>query len=340
MERRQPGRKCRGGSSQGIYVPPASDPSGATGAWVRTYVGSVNVRWFGAAGDGTTDDGAAFLAAITYLKTAATMGYGYGLAGSARLFVPKGVYWLNTATLEITHGMILEGESVGFIGPGSSVLKWAANTTGIRLEAFNTIGATQVLAANPSQPITGDAVVRNLTLYSAGGSSEGEFHAIQLRATGAIEDVGIYNFQGDGVHIVATAGGGVGSEGNANSFRLKRVFVQNCRNGFFIDGADANAGLVHQCSAVANRAWGFCDSSFLGNTYIACEANSNGLVPGSTPSVVASGGNRYCVVHGQDAGASANAPSGTSADNAWWYYLSPGNANPALNIVAWSNGAA
>ena len=183
-------------------------------------------------------------------------------------------------------------------------------------------------------------MVRNLILYSAGGSSEGEFHAIQLRVTGAIEDVGIYNFQGDGVHIVATAGGGVGSEGNANSFRLKRVFVQNCRNGFFIDGADANAGLVHQCSAVANRGLGICDSSFLGNTYIACEADFERVGPGTTPTVVASGGNRYCVVHGQDAGASANAPSGTSADNAWWYYLGPGDANPALNIVAWSNGAA
>ena len=43
---------------------------------------------------------------------------------------------------------------------------------------------------------------------------------------------------------------------------------------------------------------------------------------------------------GQDSGASSNAPSGTTADNSWWYYMGPGGPNPGLNIADWVSGAA
>src|SRR6185295_6268666 len=65
---------------QGVIVAPASAPTGASGAWVRTFSGAVNVRWFGAKGDDTTDDGPAFAAALNYLKSIATQGFGYSSA--------------------------------------------------------------------------------------------------------------------------------------------------------------------------------------------------------------------------------------------------------------------
>jgi hypothetical protein len=37
---------------QGIYVAPASAPTGASGAWVRQYSGRADITWFGAVGDG------------------------------------------------------------------------------------------------------------------------------------------------------------------------------------------------------------------------------------------------------------------------------------------------
>jgi hypothetical protein len=49
----------------GIYVPPDSDTTGASGAWVRQYEGVTRPQWWGAAGDGTTDNKAAFDAALT-----------------------------------------------------------------------------------------------------------------------------------------------------------------------------------------------------------------------------------------------------------------------------------
>lgn len=53
----------------GIYAAPTSDPTGASGAWVRQYEGVVNVKWFGATGNGTTNDTAAINAALAYAET-------------------------------------------------------------------------------------------------------------------------------------------------------------------------------------------------------------------------------------------------------------------------------
>jgi|LGOV01.1.fsa_nt_gb hypothetical protein len=50
-------------TQRGVYVPPTSDATGASGSWVRQYSGKpVDVKWFGAEGDGVTDDSTAFVA--------------------------------------------------------------------------------------------------------------------------------------------------------------------------------------------------------------------------------------------------------------------------------------
>lgn len=53
---------------EGIYIAPDSDDTGASGAWVRQYVGLADVRWWGAALDNVTDDTAAFNAALLIAK--------------------------------------------------------------------------------------------------------------------------------------------------------------------------------------------------------------------------------------------------------------------------------
>lgn len=49
---------------QGIYVPPDSDPTGASGAWVRDFVGPVSVLWFGAGAGVAATDTASIQAAL------------------------------------------------------------------------------------------------------------------------------------------------------------------------------------------------------------------------------------------------------------------------------------
>ncbi len=57
---------------EGIYVPPNSDATGASGAWVRRHGGMILAAWFGAKGDygsGNTDDTSALNAALAYTST-------------------------------------------------------------------------------------------------------------------------------------------------------------------------------------------------------------------------------------------------------------------------------
>lgn len=71
-------------TEEGIYV---SSGDGTSGAWVRVagwHVSGINPRWFGAAGDGSTDDRAAFQCAINLAQNAALPTY------KANVIVPVG----------------------------------------------------------------------------------------------------------------------------------------------------------------------------------------------------------------------------------------------------------
>lgn len=306
-----------------------------------TLQSSVTPQQFGAVADGTTDDSAAFVAAIAYLKTIAINDDVF-YKGSPRLFVPTGDYYLGTTTLDITHTLIIEGESSNN-GYGSR-LTWADNTTGIRLQAHNTNGASGE-DGSPFHYSGAGTIIRNLGLV--GGvygsetglsGSEAEYHGIHLRTSGSVQDCYINGFRGDGIHCLASAGGGGADEGNANNAYITRVRVTNVRNGIFVDGADANAWLVQALNATYCRQWAVYDSSFLGNTYIGLHSANAGLVPGVPPNQVENAGRWYAVRAGQAVGASTNSPSGTSADNTWWLHIGVAAANPTLNVSAWLSG--
>jgi len=262
--------------NQGLYVAPASAPTGASGAWVRKFDGPVNVKWFGATGDGVTGDGPAFVAAIAFLKAISLPGFGYS-KGSPRLFVPAGDYNLGTTTLDLTHSLIIEGENSGDATGGGTVLKWAANTTGIRIQSANTIGATGTQAAASSRGSA--SLIRNLMLIGGYAGTDGEAHGIHLRGMATLRDVYIEGFSGDGIHSFASSGAGGEYEGNANSIEVSRTYIENCRHGIYLDGADVNAGTFSAVNVKNARGWGIWDSSFLANTYVGCHAAGCGLGP-------------------------------------------------------------
>jgi len=51
----------------------------------------------------------------------------------------------------------------------------------------------------------------------------------------------------------------------------------NGGHGLYVKGADANAGAGYNINASYNGGWGIYDSSFLGNTYVACHTAVNTL---------------------------------------------------------------
>ena len=320
--------------AQGIYIAPQNDASGASGAWVRQFSGPVNPGWFGVS---TSNSGAANSAGMAALL--ATL--------KARVSRPSDFTFYDglepvrftsgefnfAATIELSDGThIIEGSGVAD-GAGTT-FKFPAGVTGVRVQRFNTAGAggTRAAAVGADR-----SILRDLRLRGAYAGTEAEAHGVHLRASAILENVIVTSFEGDGVHINAVAGSST-AEGNANLFSLRKVRAVLNRNGFFIDGDNCNAGMLEGCDASSNRQWGFWDSSFLGNSYFACHSDANGLVAGTVPSVVTQGGNRYCVKTGQEGGATTNAPSGTTSDNSWWYYMGLGGADAANNIPAWSSG--
>lgn len=52
-----------------VWVPPDSDNTGASGAWVRRHFGALRAEWFGAVGNGATDDTTAIRACDELLRT-------------------------------------------------------------------------------------------------------------------------------------------------------------------------------------------------------------------------------------------------------------------------------
>ena len=126
--------------SQGVYVPPASDTTGASGAWVRIFDNKIfNVRWFGAVGDGATDDRAAIQAAID-------------LCGSfGVVFLPPGTYRINAGLTLVSSGQTLRG-----VGNLTSII--AANfATGNVLTIGNSVSPPENITVEDlhfSHPVT------------------------------------------------------------------------------------------------------------------------------------------------------------------------------------------
>ena len=115
-----------------IFVPAGS----TTGRWKRVYGGALNVKWFGATGDGVTPDDVAIQAAIN----AAT---GYAAGGRATrsgvIFVPRGNYAIQNTLIfvgNVANTLGIEGELGGNSGAGYSptAFVWAGPAGGTILE--------------------------------------------------------------------------------------------------------------------------------------------------------------------------------------------------------------
>ena len=327
-------------SRQGLYVASSSDSTGASGAWVRKFSGAVSVKWFGATGDGTTNDAAAFNGALAALKAFADNPSGGGFyKGSPKLLVPAGHYFLGTTALDIGHTVVIEGEGSGRFGPGAggcSRLRWAAGTSGLRIQFPTTSGDLAV--DSTTHDGAGGVVLKQLMIEGGYAGTEGDFHGLVCRTVTTGEDLYIRNWPGEG--IKGWAGNVIGfgnAGGNFSVSCFKSVRIENCRIASDVRGSDANVVSFLNCEAIANRQAGFVDDNGAGsNTYIGCHCASNGVVSGNIPTQCTYSGNHYAVKWGQESGASTNAPSGSASDNAYWLYIEPGS--PLDPYPAWASG--
>jgi hypothetical protein len=311
-----------------VAIEAAVATSGFTLAQLAASGLPLNVKWWLATGNGTTDDSAAVLAAIAYAKTLAVTGYGYNDGGPA-VYFPRGVYNMESTTIDLDFAVELKGDFTGGASGGGSVLKWTGAVTGIRIQGYGTSGAT-----GTGGTTTGGSgsKISGLQLYGGFPGTQSDAHGIHCRGRVTVRDFMIDNFPGEGIASGVTDISS--AAGSCNGSHFENGHIQNCRWASKMDGVDSNSCMFLKVDALVNRLGGHFDSSFLGNNYFGCILETNGGVS-AFPTRATYSSKVYAVVLGQEAGASTNAPSGTTAHNTWWNYV---GASALGGEVAWTSG--
>lgn len=180
----------------------------------------VNVRDYGAVGDGTTDDTAAFTAALT----------------NASVFIPTGTY-LISSTIYPTNGTLGIGLLSG-VGP-SSVLKAAPSfTNGYLINTLSNLVIVRDLTIDGNNPtnyaaISTPGVRTGLRLWAAGGA--------------AATRVNAFNWSREAIFVEGIND----TTGRPNRATVSFCTVTNSHRGVYM--ADTNRS--EYCTVIANQIW-------------------------------------------------------------------------------------
>jgi hypothetical protein len=138
-----------------------------TGLSLRTKLNNqltsfINVKDYGAVGNGVTDDATAFQNAVNYMAT-----------NGGTMVIPSGTYKINS---QITNNSFTQGKNCKIIGVGSVILDFSAMITGL---AFD-LGCVAAHVEDGT-PITVDAIRGDKTITSALSVEKGDI--IQIFST-------------------------------------------------------------------------------------------------------------------------------------------------------------
>ena len=179
---------------EGIYVKLTSPSDGSTGVWVRRYDGAVNVKWFGAAGDGLIDDSAAINAA---------------LSTGGEINFPKANYAIGITDVITGDLLVVKSNSVlNFNGSTLTQIATASQSYGIlSLDEVANVRINNVT-------IVGDRLIHT--------GSAGEWgHGINVKGSTriVINNANVSNCWGDGVYI--------GSDGADTGTISESIYITN-----------------------------------------------------------------------------------------------------------------
>jgi pectate lyase-like protein len=249
-------------------------PTGVTkGCWMRLLEGQISVRWFGAKGDGATDDTRAIQAAVDVAQAERKD------ARIAKVVLPAGQYVVgkppsSTGIVVNKLGVIIEGLAAS--QSQKACIQVAGGVDGITIRD-TTLKGTNVNAQG--------TIIRHLEIKPLSGvgtgrrqgtsPATGRHGVVVTAASVTLEDLNISFMLGNGIFVQAEANG----RHYADLWTVRNCAVfENGGNGLHVKGGEANAGLCEFLSAVSNEGYGILDESFLGSVYVACHTNANGLL--------------------------------------------------------------
>lgn len=194
---------------------------------------------------------------------------GFGSVGT-HIIVTQGLYFFSDE-LSIYKSIRMTG-ATGLVH-GSTRLIFADNKNGLVVE-------------QSIPPVNGEqgawSVIENLRLspvtpFTEGGTNT-RGNGIKLRARAKLVNLVIHGFGENGILADSSEQPPQGSPRyNANNCFFSNLRITNCgENGIKMEGSDSQAGVGIMIDVTDNRLCGILDSSFLGNTWIACHAQGNG----------------------------------------------------------------
>lgn len=277
-----------------------------------------NVKDFGAVADGTTDDLAAFNAAIAAMTPTPR---------GATLVVPPGTYRLSD-TLHITRQLVLQGAGGSGWYPATKLV-YDAGKTGVVVDTVGTApggGGAQgdwsvirdiaiVAASKPSTPQWAPSTAKTLGSYVVPRAGTNQmnylFQVTTAGTTGSSEPVwpsglvpgetvadgtvvwttvlacGVWmrgRARLENFYISGFPGNGVHVVAshpidNANGWFMIYGRIDLCSgNGIHTRGQDSNAGTAVAIDVGSCGGWGIREQSMMGNTFIGCQSAGNGYM--------------------------------------------------------------
>lgn len=202
----------------------------------RQYDNLVNVKWFGAKGDGVTDDLLAFQAAISWLKNSRSIAGIGQLAGT--VFVPRGIYNVSARIVVPNKVRLLgEGSRISEIRPHSSfssgstgeipnlLVELSERQYGNKVNTFANglenisldMQAKAGLIGVYSEEINEQSGLRNFLIRNL------QHIGIQIKATNEIAGVGPQNFyieKGEIIFATGSSNGGVEVEAVSKGIQI------------------------------------------------------------------------------------------------------------------------
>jgi hypothetical protein len=255
----------------GLVIRPASNP--ATGRWRRLlYDSQLNVKWFGAVGNGIADDGAAIQAALNAAASLSTK--------STNVHLPAGVYKV-TQSLGVTAatGIVVSGAGMGEITLSGNppVATWKGGTV-IWDSQITARGATGAYSGLISFVSCSECGVRDLTLHgaytafngtpSAAGTRKATYFSLSRKCV--VERVRATEFQDEAIY----------AEGDSPGWLVSHCIVERTN----LSGINLNAGGNQAEGAIVTanhvtHTWGNC--ILVGSRSAAISNNVVRIAPGT-----------------------------------------------------------
>lgn len=209
-----------------IIVPTSGDGSAA---WLRDYSGAVNVRWFGAVGDGVTNDTVPMLAFFT---AAIASGGGH---------ITAGIYLINEGVLKFDAAFTNKAWPVITTDGFKNVVFLASNTGNTPILEITNGTATSTIFGGWQGGFLG-----GITFRDTSGAVAADRHGIVLQGLQKVDFgyMGFDRLRGDGFHIRSAMYGGTNPDPYHVAFcKFDGLDADQCVGIGFNN--DNNVGLTH-----------------------------------------------------------------------------------------------